>query len=520
MNALPLPAGFGRSALSNSVYTILLAVVALVVTPILTGRLGPERYGIWVLVVSTLAYVELLDVGLGGAVVSFVARFSAAGDEDAVMQTISTSFFVLVVLGLVALGLIAVGALVLPGAVHLRAPMVGTTRLLLLLLGVDAAVSLPMDTFGCGLVALQRFDLLNASLIVGTVLQAVAWTVVLLTGGGLLLLGVVTVAISLSGQAVRLVMLRHLLPELSISPRLVNRETLRLLARPAGWFALAGSVDGFRDYANTLVLSVVRNVATAGVYAVGEKMATLGTKFGMAVADPYFPHAASLVGRGDGEGLRRATTSGNRIAAGVIMPCCLVIAVFARPALDAWVGRSFERATPAVIILAISASLASFDAIPFKIVSGSGGQRLLSLMGLAEAATDIVLTAVLGYYFGLIGVAVALLATVVVVEIGVCLPLVCRRLNVRIHDLFLPVLRAHAVPLAVAGTAGGFLSAGPVTSFVDVHGRVANLAVVAAASMAVLTLYATIFAVTGLDSASRHAVVARVPLVGHRAGTP
>lgn len=520
MKAPALPAGFGRSALSSSAYTAIMAVITLVTTPILTGHLGPQRYGIWVLVGSTIAYLGLLNLGIGGAVVSFIARYDAAGDDDAIMRTLSTSFFVLVGLGLLAFGLIGIGAVVLPTAVHLSAANIGVTRLLLLLMGVDAALSLPMDTFGCGLVALQRFDLLNLSLISVVGLQAIAWTVVLASGGGLALLGAVTVAISLMGQFARFLMFRRLMPGFSISPKLVSRDTVRILSRPSGWFALSTSVEGLRDYATSLVLGIVRNVTTVGLYAIGEKLATFGTKFGTAVADPYFPHAAALVARSDHEELKRASTSGTQIAAGVIMPCCLVVAVLARPALGAWVGRPFERAAPAVIILAISASFASFDAISFKILSGSGGQHLLSLMSLAEASTSIVLTAILGYLYGIVGVAVAMLATVVLVEFGITFPLACRRLHVRVQDLVLPVLRAHLVPLLVAGIIGVFLGAGPVMSFVDSHGRVANLAVVAGAALAVLAAYALVFLATGVDRVTRRSVIARVSVLSHRTSAP
>ena len=384
-------------------------------------------------------------------------------------------------------------------------------------MGFDAAVSIPMDTFGCGLVALQRFDLLNASLIAGNVAQAVAWIAVLLAGGGLLPLAAVTVGISLVGQVTRYVILRRLMPGLTVSTRLVDREVVRLLARPAGWFALGSSVDGLRDYVSVLVLGVVRNVATAGLYAVGEKLALLASKFGTAVADPYFPHAASLVGSGEGHRLKHAAPSGSRVAAGVIIPLCLVVALFSRPALNAWAGHFYERAAPAVIVLAVAASMASFDVVPFKLVSGAGGQRLLSLMGLAEAGVAVVLTAVLGSFFGLVGVAVAGLVTVVGVEIGVTLPIVCRRLDVRVRDLVLPIARAHVLPVVVCGVVGGFVAAGPVMSYVQMHGRLANLAVVAVTAAAVLVLYAAVFVVTGLDREARRAVAARVSLAGHRA---
>ncbi len=512
MTATELPTRFARNAGSNYLLAVVMALVALVTTPILTGHLGPQKYGIWIFAGSTIAYVELLDLGLGGAVVSFVARLSAAGDDDALDRTISTSFFVLVALGLAAFIVTIVASQFVPDVIHLDPALRGTTRLLLIVLGLDMAVSLPMDIFGCGLVALQRFELLNLSMAGVVIVQAVAWTVVLVTGGSLLELGVVTVAISLVGQVVRWRLLRRVRPGLVVSPRLVDRSVLRSLRGPAGWFALASSIAGFRDYANVLVLSVVRNVATAGAFAVGEKLALLGTKLGVPVTDPYFPHAAALVGSGDRAGLGKAARTGTRIATGVTIPCCLVVGVLARPALSAWVGPSFVRAAPVVTILAVAYGVSSLGAAPCKVVSGSGDQKLLSLMGTVEAAVNITLTAVLGLFFGLTGVALAALATVVGVELCVTLPLVCRRLDIRVSPLLGSTVRAHGIPVAAAGALGWYLSHGPLWHFVTRHTRTGDIAVVGCAGLVVLALYVAVFSLTGLDGTDRRAVLARVPL--------
>ena len=153
-----LPTRFARNAVSNYALTVVLVGVALVTTPILTQHLGAEGYGVWIFVGSAIAYVQLLDLGFGGAVVSAVARLSAGGDEDGLERTLNSSFFMLAGLGIVAFVMCGLAALFLPGAIHLRQPFAGTARDLLLILGIDVAVSIPMDTFGCGLVALQRFE--------------------------------------------------------------------------------------------------------------------------------------------------------------------------------------------------------------------------------------------------------------------------------------------------------------------------------------------------------------------------
>ncbi len=478
-------------------------IVALITTPILTRHLGPERFGIWILVGSVIAYVQLLNLGFGGAVVSAIARVSAADDQDGLERTLNSSFFLLLALGVVALVVSIIAALIIPVALHLNGSLERTAQALMLLLGLDMAVSIPMDTFGCGLVALQRYDLLNATLIFVAVAQAVAWTLVLASGGGLLALGIVTVGIGLAGQLARYVLLRRLVPGFSLSPSLVDRALVRSLAGPARWFALGDTIEAFRDYTSVLVLGVVRNVSTAGVFAVGDKLASLGTSVGAPLAAPLFPHAAALVGRGEIDELGPAARTASRLTTGVTLPSCLVVVVLARPALVAWVGPTYERASHAVVILAIAFGLRSLGTAAAKFVSGSGGQRLIALTSLAEVTTQIVLTAVLGEYFGINGVAFAILASVVVVELGITLPLLAKRLGMGTMLLVTPVLRTHVPSMVIVGTVGWFVAEGPVLRFVNSHGGIEGTAVVAVTGAVIVLVYALVLVAFGLDRMER-----------------
>jgi O-antigen/teichoic acid export membrane protein len=506
---MEMPESFGRNTLSSFALSIVTMVVALVVTPILTRHLGPEGYGIWVLVVSVIAYLELLELGLAGATVTFMGRQYAAQDLKALERTVNTTFFTLAALGLGAL-VIAIGiAVVLPTLVHVSPGLVSTTRALVILLGIDMAASIPMDTFGGGLVSLHRFELLNATLIAVTIARAVAWVVVLSTGGGLLGLGIVTVVLGLLGQGARYVLFRRLVPEVSVHPRHFDREVLRALAQPASWFAVSGFVNNFRDYARILVLGLVRNIATAGIFAVGETLSLLGAKAQGPVTQQFFPHAATLMGHNNRDRLRESVITGTRIATATTIPFCLVVAVLARPALLAWVGRSYVGAAPAATLLACAFALDSIATIPRQVLSGTGEQRTPALIAIAAAVVEVSLVAGLGYAYGITGVGVATLLAVILIELGT-VPLVCRRLDVSAPSLFGSVARAHVPPVLLVGALGVFLSRGPVIHYVDGHGRLAGLAAVVVAGALLLVVYCGIYAVTGLQRDERARIRARV----------
>jgi O-antigen/teichoic acid export membrane protein len=338
--------------------------------------------------------------------------------------------------------------------------------------------------------------------------RAVAWTIVLLLNGGLVLLGIVTVSIGLIGQFARLVMLRRLLPNLSIRPRLFDRATLKTLARPAGWFAVGSSAESFRSYAVVLILGVVRNVAAAGVYSVGQNLATFGFKVQGPATQQFYPHAAALVGRADSSRLSDATITGSRISAGATIPFCLVVAVFARPALIAWVGTSFTSAATATVLLASAYALDSLAIIPRQVLMGSGRQRIPALISLAGAIAEVGLAAVLGFEFGLTGVGAAVLISVAFINLG-SIPYLCRKLELGTKELLGPLIKSHLPPVLVAGAVGVYLSVGPVSHFVATHGRFEDIGILVVAGLIVLAVYVAIFARTGLDNLERSQVIAR-----------
>ena len=170
-------------------------------------------------------------------------------------------------------------------------------------------------------------------------------------------------------------------------------------------------------------------------------------------------------------------------------------------------GPAFVRAVPAAVILGVAFGLRSLGAAASKIVSGSGGQRLIATTSVVEVTVQIVLTAILGVFFGITGVACAVLASVVGVELGVTLPLVARRLGTSVAHLVVPVLRAHVPPVVAAGAVGWLVLRPQALDVADTHGKLVSVATVGAAGLAVFVVYGLVFVVSGLDRTGRRQVL-------------
>src|SRR5262245_34126876 len=66
-------------------------VVAFFMVPALVQGLGDRPYGIWSLVDSVLAYLNLFDVGIAASVLRYVAKFHEIKNHDSLNRVFSTS---------------------------------------------------------------------------------------------------------------------------------------------------------------------------------------------------------------------------------------------------------------------------------------------------------------------------------------------------------------------------------------------------------------------------------------------
>lgn len=495
----PKKASERRNVTSNYLLAVMTVLVGFVVTPILTHQLGIQRYGVWALIGSLIPFLELLELGFANVTVAFVGRHIELGENEKVGATINTSFLILSVLGVIAFVGVVLFTIFLPDIITtIPKSLVGQAQFLLLLMAFDMALSIPMDTFGGALVALQRFDLLNYSLITVLVSQAIGWVIVLAFHGGLVALGVVTVAISLMGQVSRVVILHRLLPWFRLSLRRFDRGLLRTLTTLSGWYSLVQISDAVIDLSDVLIVGAAAGVEAAAVYAVAQRLGPLPVRIVQPRIYTLFTSAAELSARDDESGLRVRTDQVVRFVLLLSVPVAIALGFLAGPAVEAWVGPLYREAASIIGLLCLASIVQGWAFTARVALNGSRRPRLPAVLYGLEAALHVTLGIVLARRYGPVGMAEAMLIGVVTMEGMLLLPLAYRQLGGSFARTAVGFLRTLVLPVLCTGALGWFLgrSDGPLYTFTDTHGRVAGLAVVGIAGLALLGVFYAVLLVT------------------------
>jgi glycosyltransferase involved in cell wall biosynthesis/O-antigen/teichoic acid export membrane protein len=495
-----LPSRLRWNALSNYAYTAVSVVLALVMTPVLVHGLGKERYGLWTLIGSLVVYLEAFNLGFGTATMRFVGEFWTLGQKERARRAVATAVHILAVPGLIALIVGGVLALSVTHLFQIPGGNEGAAAILMLIVSIDLALSIPFDVFGGVLIARQRFELLNATLIAVALLQAAGWVIVLALDGGLVALGITTVALSLTAQVVRYFMARRLLGGLSLSPRLFDRSLVRPMGSMSAWVAVAEVMLIVIQRMDVVVVAAVVSVPAAGVYAVGAKLAQLATQAVLPMANTFFPHATALHARRDHVGLARLINTGTRLLVTLALPALILLVFLAPQAIEVWVGPGFGDAALVTMLLAATTVVMSLTHAGTFALRGAGDVRPPALMMTAEAGLNLSLSIVLGLTMGLAGVALATLIAASVVHVLFLLPYICRRFGVSYVRLTGSLARAQLLPCAAAAGVGWYLHSKSEDSVGLLFG----------AGLLVLGAYGLTFVATGLTRAERSRLWERV----------
>jgi O-antigen/teichoic acid export membrane protein len=489
-----------RNVTTSYVVAVGIVVVGFLTTPILTHQLGIVRFGVWALLGSLIPFLEILELGFANATVAFVSRHLELEDDDAVAATLNTSFLVLSVLGVLAFATVGVFAIFLPDIItSIPKNLVGQAQFLLLLLAFDMALSIPMDTFGGALSAMQRFDLLNYSLLAVVLGQAVGWVVVLVVfHGGLVALGVVTVAISLVGQVARMVIVHRLLPWFHLSVRRFDRAIIRTYTTISGWYAMVQISDAVIGLADVLVVGAVAGVRPAAIYAVAQRLGKLPYSAVSPRIVLVFSKAGQLAARDGLPALRGMTDDVLRFVQCLTIPAAIALGFLAGPALEVWVGPVYRNAAPLVGLLCLASVVQTWAVAIRQAINGAGRPALSAVLYGIEAVLHVGLGIALTSRYGALGMAEAVLITVVVMEGALMLPLGYRMIGDSVLRPLLRTVRIVGIPVLVTGVLAWVIGrgGGPLYAFVDTHGRFVGLIVVAAAGTVLMVVFYAVLLIT------------------------
>ena len=420
-------------------------------------HIGQEALGVWDFAWSAVAYFFLLQGGVISSRNRYVAKHRATGDIEGVNRAVSSVTAVLLVVAIAIVVLSAALAVVLPSVFGDRlAAYERDAQWSVFILGSSMAIQFLLSGYGGVVTGCHRWGLHNAIHAGSHVITITGMIVVLINGGGLAALSLMSLIGDGCGRVFRCFVAYRVCPGLSVRPKHASWTQARSMLHFGGKSFLPDVADLLLNQTTNILVLAYLGPAAMAVFgrprALMRHVQTMVSKFSFVLT----PTASSLQATKQDADLRELLIGSARWAAYITLPMVIALSTLGYPLLELWMGVAYASKGAAVLSVLAIGYLAFI--IQTSVRSVLAGLNLHGRPGVANFVASI-MSAVLSLLVlgpwggGLVAVSVAISVPLTIAN-GIYVPMyACRQLGLPVRRYLTDTMKGPllcGVPFAAA----------------------------------------------------------------------
>lgn len=383
-------------------------IIPFIYTPIMLRLLGQAEYGLYGIAHSIMGYIGLLNFGIGGTIVRYLAKYRAEGDqkqEERVAGLFIKIYSVICCLILAAGFLFAANIQIYSRS--LTGSEVETLRILVILMTINTAVFLPFSVFSSVVLAHERYIFSKLVGILSSIASPLLNLALLYCGFGSI--GLV-VASTIMNFATYSIYTAYAVKKLQIRPRFQKAEAglLREILQFSSFVFLASIVDVLYWSTDKLIIGwAIGSVATA-VYNIGGSFNTYVTSLSTAISGLLVPRLTEMVVKdAPKEQFTEIFIKVGRLQFIIISFIVSAFVAFGRQFIALWAGAGYEDSYYVALLTMIPVTIPLIQNTGLNILYALNKHKFRSIVYAVIAVINVGLTFWWVEDYGIIGAAMA-----------------------------------------------------------------------------------------------------------------
>ena len=403
---------------SNYGKVVIRMATGLILFRMLFSNLDSESFGMWALLWSVFGYGILLDFGLGFACQKVVAEKQVTKDIDGINSMLATVFWAFCGLATI---IVASSFILRPWALNalgVDRENIAEMSQAYTIFFIGMAIIFPTGIFTEVLRGMQRFDWVNGAMVIANLINFGALWYALETGLNLSTLMTISLATTLLPNLISAALAFLHLKGLSLNPKYFSWSGIK----PQIGFSIAAYLitcsNMITGKSDQMVVGFIIGVSGVALYQSGYKIAEMFSLFVIQIQEALSPLAASLNALEDKSAFLDVYFRAQRLTLVISVSLCALCFAYVDSLILVLTGMEYVPDEARYIGLALLLTILSSqitNSVSKRMLMMSGYEKPLLAISISDACLNIVISILLAYHFGIVGVALGSLIPTVLV---------------------------------------------------------------------------------------------------------
>ncbi len=434
------------NVLTNVFTTLLNAFCGFIILPFLIGQLGRETYGFWTLIVASVGYFLVLDIGISGAIGRLIAAHRAKDDIRAINAVLSTTLTLLCGVSVVVFVLSFLLQFPFFWLFEVGEPQKADIAMTLLVMGFGSALYFPPLAAHAFLWGYERFDAINFVEIPTVVLRTGLTLWLIQSGSQLVELAWIVVGVSVAGYIARTAACFWIEPRLRLRPHLFSRAIAKDVFSFGIWFSLLMFFRSVTPNIAPFVIGHTLGAAPVTTFTIPRMLVSYSSSVMVSATQVAAPKAAVYHFGKNRSAQQALFVEGSRYNWAFTLFFFGGAIFLGYPLLSLWQSAPQPEEYRLLLILMVGELIPLSQWVTYYAAVSMGQHRRLAEFALAEAITIVILAYAFSRWWGLEGAAAAVAISACVFRGILQVGYGCRVIGTPVARY----LRLVLVPLAIA----------------------------------------------------------------------
>ena len=412
---------------------ILFVVIGFFMTPFVIGVLGKEDNGLFILVGSIVGSLALLEMGLNSAVSRNIAASIGLKDDDVLNEYYNAGFFLFAGIGVICF-LVTIVIACCATTFYPEIEKTGVFSIMIVVVGAQFGINLPLRAFNGLMNGVLRQDLSSLITMSFKLIGTTGTVIVLLSGGRLISLVLVGLAITIVNAIVWYLVVKAIVPQAKINWRRITKLRIKQLYGYSFYTFISQIAKMCQTNLSVFAITFFMGLSAITVFNISTTLTGYFVTVIMLNASVLAPVFTTFIAQKKLETARKALRFSTKVTVIVSVFVAFGLIAWGKPFILRWMGEDFRGSYIPLILLVIAVFVEFVQVPAIDYLYGTAKHHYHSLTCTVEAVLLLVLCFPLTWACGLVGAAASILIAAVVVRCFIQPFFICKVVEISLTD--------------------------------------------------------------------------------------